>query len=121
MLPCRAELSLIRALAREIEQQRQAAGTEKSILIFEDPSRSKCSRCAAEKGSTAHPLSRIVTLFTVCQGEHTVVLVDYKCSACGCINVYTGKYHGIVPARKHTAYTVELMYYCVVTSCLLSV
>lgn len=62
-----------------------------------------------------------MTLYTVCQGEHTVILMYYKCSACGFLNVYTGELYGIVPARKHTAYTLELMYYLVLTSCLLSV
>lgn len=59
-------------------------------------------------------------LFTMGQGDPIVSFVDYKCGSCSEWNAYTGQYHGIITARKHTAHTVELMYHWVLTFCLLS-
>lgn len=121
-LPCRAEHRLIQSLTGVIETTGRCS--EKRVPVSEDAQIRLCCKCGHHvhdaKGWEREKAERAVTLFTVRKGDPVVTLADYKCSKRSEWNMYSGEFHGTVTARKQTAFTLDLMYYWVLTSCLLS-
>lgn len=115
---CRAE----RAMAKQLTDCIETWDRRKDGLRFVDPYGSLCSgivgreegrdiNCYATKGTSARILPRKVTLFTLNHDLISVVLNDLVCPSCGFENRYSGESHGIFPAAKHRAFTVELLYF----------
>lgn len=94
----------------------------KGGLCFEDPEGWICAGtvrgangdeviCDATNEQSTRVLPRKVTLYTLNHDVLSVVLKDWVCRKCGFENRYTGEAHGIFPAAKFRAYTVELLYF----------
>lgn len=67
--------------------------------------------CEQRKQSVKKILPRKITLFTLNHDAFSVVVKDWVCCRCGYQNRYTGEAHGIYPAAKFRAFTVELLYF----------
>lgn len=67
--------------------------------------------CSATEDDGCTLLPRKVTVLTLNHDMLCVVLNDWVCSRCGYENRYTGEAHGLYPAAKCRAFTVELMYF----------
>lgn len=87
-----------------------ALSNQKRVPLFEYPTAKQCCRCGNLKEEQCQRCERAVTLFTLGQGDPIVIVVDYQCERCSEWNVYPGQFYGVVTARKHTAYSLELMY-----------
>lgn len=114
---CPAERHITKQLTDRIEKWDRLAGG----LSFTDPDGSPCEgtlldkdgryTCTHVKQGTPRILPRKVTLLTLNHDLFSVVLNDWVCQKCGYENRYNGEAHGIYPAAKHRAFTVELMYF----------
>lgn len=115
---CPAEERMTEKLTDFIEEW----GRRRGGLSFVDPDGWPCvgkvrdaegneTLCLWCKDSSVRILPRKVTLFTLNHDLLIVVLKDWVCTRCGFENRYNGESHGIYPAAKHRAFTVEIMYF----------
>lgn len=115
---CNAEVKKAERLVDLIERNAADNGT----LAFFEPDGTQCwgiyidgsrrrSRCDVYRNKSSSDIPRKATLFNLGHGEFNVLLMDWVCATCGYENHCNGDAHGIFPAARGTAYTVELMYW----------
>lgn len=115
---CPSEIRITQQLTDHLETWERKNGG----LCFTDPEGSVCmgtvldfngreKTCEATKHDGCRIFPRKVTLYTLNHDLLSVVLKDWSCTTCGFENRYTGDWHGLYPATKHRAFTVELMYF----------
>lgn len=115
---CPAEMRLAEQLTDHIEEWRRQYG----VLCFADPEGWPCGgrirngegrivKCRSSKKEGSRMLPRKITLFTLNHDLISVVVEDWVCPSCCVENRYCGEAHGIYPAAKHRAFTVEVIYF----------
>lgn len=111
-----------RLIALQLTEQIESWNRTDGGLCYVDPDGWYCggkikdgkgaiSKCTATKTVNCTRYPRKITVFTLNHDLLSIVVTDWVCSKCRFENRFSGEAHGIFPASKHRAFTVELLYF----------